>query len=606
VNPHWNSDRHRLVIVPGPGLIDADRIAVSDRDLAADTAGLLTVGDQRTGVRIFARPELPSGAVAVGAQSTAELGLADGQAAWSLTTAAATEAARLTVEPMTDGSIQDVSRAVLNATDLSGRVIHLEADDSAWIAIATMPFRVRAAFGRDGRPLDGLIGIGRGTELSLYGKSGRTGVDIVVLADCSGSMNLSDVPAIGGEDPYAWQLGTTAGGTISRADAQKRALLRLLDARLATSGRPARIALVRFGTSCEVMFPAGAGMAEVSADSGPEVVQLFRSAITRLQPQHQNTDIGGALYFASELLHRHGVPGNDQLIVLVSDGAEFNPKGDDATGEAIEVTRDAVSLMDELRQVAGVRLHAIGISDGPAFQRWCARERDGSYEPWMVPDHRLLGNLVEVGGGDPSRIGGLDVLEDYFGSLGGGVTTRIGVPAEVRSLPSVQPDLAALTRRQLGVGAAERTAFARTADEIRDRYAECLDLAGDRADLRLLRPPRHADQFRDLGVVVQSRTELKGWIDQADQVFEPRPSGLATALQTLVADRRRQLLRQVRDDDRASTPEDDTHGWFTVQAQLAETLCDLLADIRDALAVAVQSAPPVAEIPDETWYNSYE
>lgn len=37
-------------------------------------------------------------------------------------------------------------------------------------------------------------------------------------------------------------------------------------------------------------------------------------------------------------------PGNDQLIVLISDGAEFNPKGDDATGEAIEVTRDALAV----------------------------------------------------------------------------------------------------------------------------------------------------------------------------------------------------------------------------------------------------------------------
>ncbi|MGS2619247.1 vWA domain-containing protein [Micromonospora sp. LZ34] len=514
----------------------------------------------------------------------------------------AIEAARLTVEPMTDGSMQDLSRAMLNATDLSGRVIHLEDDDSAWITIATMPFRVRAAFGSDGRPLDGLVSIGRGTELSLYGKSGRTGVDIVVLADCSGSMNLPDVPASSGEDPYGWQLGTTASGTISRADAQKRALLRLLDARLEASGRPARIALVRFGTSCELMFPAGEGMAEVSADSGPEVAQLFRSAVARLQPQPQNTDIGGALYFASELLHRHGVPGNDQLIVLISDGAEFNPKGDDATGEAIEVTRDAVSLMDELRQVAGIRLHAIGISDGPAFQRWCARERGGSFERWMVPDHRLLGNLVQVGGGDPSRIGGLDVLEDYFRSLGGGVTTRIGVPAEARNLPAVQQNLSALARRQLGVGQAERAAFARVADEIRDQYAKCLDVAGVRPDLRLLRPPRNADHLRELGVAVQSRTELKGWSDQAEQIFEPRPSGLEPSLEALATDRRRESLRQVN----ASVAEEDAHGWFSVQSQLAEILRALLADIRDAMEVVVHTAPPATDIPDETWYSRYD
>ncbi|BCJ51932.1 hypothetical protein Asp14428_34070 [Actinoplanes sp. NBRC 14428] len=607
MNPRWSSDRDRLVIVPGPGLVDADRVAVSDRDLAGDAAGLLTVGGRHTGVRIFARPELPSGMAAVGAGLAADLMLTDDRTAWTLAPAAPVEAARITLEPLTDGSVQDLSRAVLGATDLAGRVIFLDADDSSWITVAGMPFRVRAATGRDGWSLDGLVGIGRGTELSLYAKSGRTGVDIVVLADCSGSMNLADVPAIGGEDPYAWQLGTTRGGTITRADAQKRALLRLLDARLATSGRPSRIALIRFGTACEVMFPVAEGMAEVSADSAPEVAQTFRSAVARLQPQAQNTDIGGALHFASELLHRHGVPGNDQLIVLVSDGAEFNPKGDDATGEAIEVTRDAVSLMDELRQVAGVRLHAIGISDREAFQRWCDRERGGSYEPWMVPDHRLLTNLVQVGGGDPGRIGGLDVLEDYFGSLGGGVTTRIGVPADAGRLPAVQPGLAALAHRQLGVGPAERAEFARTADEIRDLYAECLTAAGTRTDLRILRPPRHADQFRELGVVAQTRTELKEWIGQLEQIFEPRPTGLAGRLEALASDGRRQALRQVRDDG-APPADDDARGWFEVQTHLARTACALLTDVRDALGEAARAGAPATEVSEEDWYtgNSYE
>ncbi|MEV4638080.1 vWA domain-containing protein [Actinoplanes sp. NPDC049548] len=606
MSSRWNSDRHRLVVVPGPGLVNADRLVVSDRDLPGDSAGLLTVGGRRTGVRLFARPELPSGTIAIAAGRAAELLLTDDQTAWTLTADTAAEAARITLEPMTDGAMQDLSRAVLHATDLAGRVVHLDADDSAWIEIASMPFRVRAATARDGSVLEGLVRIGRGTEISLYGKSGRTGVDIVVLADCSGSMNLADVPAIGGEDPYAWQLGTRSGGTITRADTQKRALLRLLDARLSASGRPSRIALVRFGTACEVMFPVSEGMAEVSADSGPEVAQTFRSAVTRLQPQAQNTDIGGALHFASELLHRHGVPGNERLIVLVSDGAEFNPKGDDSTGEAFQVTRDAVSLMDELRQVAGIRLHAIGISDRQAFQRWCDRENGGSYEPWMVPDHRLLTNLVQVGGGDPSRIGGLDVLEDYFGSLGGGVTTRIGVPAEAGRLPSPQPDLATLAQRQLGVDTAERQEFARGADEIFDRYAECLTLAGVRPDLRLLRQQRHVDQFSELKAVAQTRTELKAWIDLVEQIFEPRPTGLAPELAPLATDRRRQSLRQVRDDNQAPLAEDDALGWFRVQSQLAQTVCALLGDIRDALLVAARSGAPSPAQSDEEWYAGYD
>jgi hypothetical protein len=605
VSARWAAGRQRLVIVSGPGLVEADRVAVSRQDLPADAAGLLSAGgDRRIGVRVYTLPELPPGVVTIGADLAAEHGLGDGDVSWSLATAEAATAAQLTLEPMTDGSMHEVGRVVLGAADLAGRVIFIDATESAWLTVGTIPLRVRGATDAAGRPLDGLVRVGRDTQLMLYGQSGRAGVDIVVLADCSGSMSLADVPQVQGEDPYGWRLGHgSAGGTIERCEAQKRALLRLLDARLGTSGRPSRVALVRFTTSCEVLFPVNAGMAEMSADSEPAVADAFRRAVTLMRPLNANTDIGGALHFASELLHRHGVPGNDQLVVLVSDGADFNPKGEEATGEAVAATTDAVSLMDELYQSANIRLHAIGISDEAAFQRWWARERGGSFERWMVPDHRLLADLVRVGGGDPSRIGGLDVLEDYFGGLGGGVTTRIGVPAPARHQPRVQPDLAAVVQRQLGVDAPARAAFAQTAEEIRRLYAECLQIAGDRADLRLLRQPRHVDQFRDLGAVAQSRTELKGWLGLLDGIFENRPQGLAEGLQSLAGDRRLLGLRQVRDDDRSPLAEDDVQGWFAVQTQLAASLHALLTDIRTALTAAPRTGAPAADAFGEDWYQ---
>ena len=93
---------------------------------------------------------------------------------------------------------------------------------------------------------------------------------------------------------------------------------------------------------------------------------------------------------------------------------------------------------------------------------------------------------------------------------------------------------------------------------------------------------------------------------QGEQIFEPHPSGLTEALRGLADDRRRQALRQARDDDRAPLADDDAPAWFAVQSQLAQALIDLLGDVRDVLAAAVSSGPPPAEASDEAWYSSYD
>ena len=67
----------------------------------------------------------------------------------------------------------------------------------------------------------------------------------------------------------------------------------------------------------------------------PHAISEFRQAIGLLQHQNAGTDIGKALHFAAELLYRQGVPDNDRLIVLVSDGADWAQKSDDTTGEAV-------------------------------------------------------------------------------------------------------------------------------------------------------------------------------------------------------------------------------------------------------------------------------
>ncbi|MEU3455016.1 vWA domain-containing protein, partial [Micromonospora sp. NPDC006766] len=588
----WSGDRHRLVPVPGSGLISGERIGVPASALGGPSAGVLTLlsaGDRRLAVRLFPVPELPAGVVAIGADLVDEHGIDVGTVRWALREQPAAVPAQIVLEPMTDGSVQELARTLLAAPDLRSRVLLPEAAASVWITVGGTPFRVRGAADAAGRPIDGLVRIGAETHVLLYSQSGRTGVDIVILADCSGSMGLADVPQTGGEDAHSWRLGARSrSSTMERADAQRRALLHLLQARLGTSGRVSRIALVRFTTQCEVLFPREGGMAEMSADSEPAVGEAFQRAVLQLRPVDGNTDIGNALHYASELLHRHGVPGNDQLIVLVSDGADWNPKGDEATGETIAATTDPVSLMEELHGMADIRLHAIGISDEATFLRWWQAARGSTpYQPWMVPDHRLLTNLVRVGGGDPSRVGGLDVLEDYFAGLGAGVTTRIGPPGRESPLPPVQRDLGTHVRRAVGLDPAQREAFARTAEEARLLYAECLDAAADHDGLGVLRSPRSGGQFDELGAAAQSQAELKGWVAVAQGMFADRPGRLRPPVAEVVADARLRRLRQVHDDATAPIADNDVQGWFDLQRSLLQDLVGVLGDLRERLRAAV-------------------
>jgi hypothetical protein len=243
--------------------------------------------------------------------------------------------------------------------------------------------------------------------------------------------------------------------------------------------------------------------------------------------------------------------------------------------------------MEELHRMADIRLHAIGISDEATFQRWWRTERGtAQYEPWMVPDHRLLTSLVRVGGGDPGRVGGLDVLEDYFAGLGAGVTTRIGVPGREAPLPPIQRDLALHVRRAVGLDPAQREAFARTAEEARLLYAECLAAAADREGLGLLRPPRRGGQFDDLGVAAQSQAELKGWVAVAQGMFAERPGRLQPSLAELAADHRLRRLRQVYDDASAPIADHDVQGWFDLQRTLLQDLVSVLGDVRERLRAA--------------------
>ena len=288
------------------------------------------------------------------------------------------------------------------------------ADEDVSLTVGGMPYRVRALDADKKRQV--VARLTKDTKVELHAAAVRAGVDVVVLADTSGSMGCVDLP-LPQESAFAARSGRRR---MSRMEALKQSLQELLEIRLQVSGRISRFALMEFDDRARHRFPREGGMVQLDATSPAQLVTEYRHAVALLAP-NGTTDIGNALHEAANLLHQHGRPGNDKLIVLVSDGAEWTPAGDGGTGEVVNAVKEPVSLMAHLHDALEINLHAIGIST----EEWYRLAYGDMSKKQFVPDHGLLKELVKVGGGDPTTIGGLDVVADYFAGLGRGIVHRI-------------------------------------------------------------------------------------------------------------------------------------------------------------------------------------
>ncbi|MBV7700095.1 vWA domain-containing protein [Streptomyces sp. TRM70350] len=525
----------RLVTATGPGLVADNRLAVSPSRLTDESAAVLQVhdtgGTRSVAVRLLPAPGVPADVIVAPAALVQEHRVTP-EEGWELASADAVVPAMLELELPPGPSLDDAATLLRGAPLLCGHVFAhgFEASPDVWIDASGTLFLVRQALDHGGRPLRGLLRVGPETRLTLFAPGERSGVDIVVLADCSGSMSIEDIPAtVGDEGNWLSRLRTsTSRTTISRMHALKDALGAMIDARMRYDGVGTRFALVRFDHDHEPMFPSRWGMEEVS---DPHSVQRLREAVSLLNYRQSGTDIGKALHKAGELLHRYGVPGNERLVVLVSDGAHFAPLPDERSGESVSGTQDPVSLMEDLHAGLGIRLHAVGISDEALFDRWwqSQRHRPGwtpqAHES-MVPNHRMLGELVTVAGGDRQRIGGLDVLEKYFAELGSGVVRAVGRPARPR-LPALQltpGQLAAEPQRRATTDPRQRRTWEASVEDALVAYSRVCEASRARLGYQLLRssPP---DDFARLRRQCADRADFTAWLSVAYQVFNERLHG---------------------------------------------------------------------------------
>jgi hypothetical protein len=439
----------RTLIIPDEPALRGGRVAVRQGMLAGETAVFRVDGRRgamTAGVRAIPHDEVPAGVLVVPESLAARLGLHP-DARWQLTPAAAVPLTSLTLEAMVEEPGDDLWRAVREDGDLVGQCLWTALDvGSNVLEIGSRQFRVRAI---DETGTHGLREIAQSTRIELFIPAARVGLDVVILADCSGSMEVDDLPV------SAERVGGGGASYQTRLDALKEALLRMLQARLRTAGRESRFALLRFASEAEQRFPVGEGMVPLDSSSPREIIAAFEHAVRYLHVSG-GTDIAGALLRGAELLDRHGKPGNDRLIVLVSDGRPWTPKAADATGEVVFAVDDPVSLMAHLHKRRNVRVHAIGISNDALYDDWLRRTRyrDGQ---GLRPDHPLLERLVEVGGGDPTRIGGIDVLEGYFSGLGAGLTRHVGNPAQAATKRPLTNNAIALLRQSGADDSIERS-----------------------------------------------------------------------------------------------------------------------------------------------------
>jgi len=538
----------------------------------------------------------------------------------------------LSLELCVERPLEQVIEELNRSRALGELQLYLPGDQdiaAAPLEIGNIPFRIlKAEPYSPGRPC--VLEVDAGTRIQVFAPGVKSGVDIVILADCSGSMDADDLTDSIEQLGLLQRLGGRSP-SLHRDEAQRRALRRLLELRLTLAGRVSRIALVGFNDDCVQRFPRGGGMRDMDESTPAEVVQEFRDAIGLLRAESAGTDIGKALHFAAELLVRHGHPANDRLIVLVSDGAHWSPKGDEATGEETAALKEPISLTAHLHRDLKINLHAIGIGTESSFRKWyeALPGKRGTEPPVnLVPNHRLLEELVRVGGGDPTRVGDADVLETYFSGLGMGVTRRVVPPRRDPTPEPSKEEIASISRKGAASTDVDLLAARATCDalveEVRELYQICNDYSERERERPAFKMTNRTLKALSSGIQrkVTNAVEFQTFILAVHQTFyEARiidgKKGDETSIEGWLTDLRMRDLNAVRvsyahdlmiekkSDNLLITggafrrwvgvsyvENDDVAKWALVQAAILTDIRDVLTGLRDMYRVPGRLPPP--------------
>lgn len=451
---HLSEQKIKLVKVPAGGRIDGNRIGIHPDNAFGSSYGLFTsfpndtdnIRKKEISVKVLQEAEIPKGCLFIGEHLLDELGITEAlDSSWDLQLKGLNviNVDQITLELTTETPIEQAVNELASTPNLMGHLIWLPngLKQEQIIYINQEPYRIKEIFPTP-KNTKTLLEIRSSTSLFLFSSGIKSGVDMVILADTSGSMGVPDLTEATEEVvenvrfSFLKRRSRSANQGVSRMHVLKKSLLQLLDMRLRIEGRVSKVALVSFTDNCSIRFPRkGQGMASLDGNSEAHEIQEFRSAIGLLQASG-GTNIGKALHFAAELLYQHGTPENKRLIVLISDGASWTPKGIDSTGEVVAGVEDEVGLMENLYRTMNIHLHSIGISNLELFDKW-VKKTGHSRDSYLIPNHDLLEELMIVGGGDISRIGNSNVIAEYFSGLGRGITRKVN-NLRTQSIPPFQ------------------------------------------------------------------------------------------------------------------------------------------------------------------------
>lgn len=440
------------VVPDEPSLLGA-RVAVTNSSGHALLRVSGRTGIREIGVACFADRSVPADRIVLSESLASRVGVQGGDTV-ELFPMVARPVSELMLESLTEEPSKSLWERIREDGQLVGQCFWTGSDpDAVLLDIGDTQFRVRSF---DQPSASELRVVTAETSIELFVQGARIGLDMVILADVSGSMGVDDLPS-GPSETHGFRLQGSHPGNVKRIDALRAALIQMLDARLRIQGRESRMALLSFATTVDQQFPRSPGMATVDAQSDPRLIQEFRGAIAALEAKG-TTAMSEAILRAAELLDRYGKEDNERLIVLVSDGKPFSPKSADATGEVLQLRNDELNLVTYLFKNRGIRLQSIGISDEGLFRAWEART--GTQPESLRPDHGLIQRLANAGGGDPNRTGGVDVLIDVFQGLGAGYRRFVGRPTAGGRLRALSPHAqTALTVAEHELGAGERVSI---------------------------------------------------------------------------------------------------------------------------------------------------
>lgn len=256
------------------------------------------------------------------------------------------------------------------------------------------------------------------TALKLFVPHRKSGVDMVIAVDASGSMDLHD---------YVDENNRAR----SRIDGVRGAMEKLLQRRLVSGTRVSRIAAIVFGANTQMLYPVqDQAMVELRSEAQIDEMRasirnLSALGLDRLRVDRNHTDISGALQYAAELLDYYFEEGNEKMVILLSDGADWTEDTEGVSqGEVVTTARDPAVLADSLGFDSQIRIHTIAISNETALRTY--EDRKYWSQGWAIPNKRLLEKVAGSTDGLFFEQPDARSLSKLFDEIGQGVMYSLG------------------------------------------------------------------------------------------------------------------------------------------------------------------------------------